>query len=46
MQAFNSSPPGQNADILADDNFGGIFFNEKWYNFDLNFTEICSQESN
>ena len=41
---FNSSPPGQNGRHFADDNFNRIFL--KWLNFNLIFTEICSQESN
>ena len=34
------------AAILADDILKCIFFNESDKNSDLNFTEICSQESN
>ena len=46
VNGINLSTPVQDGRHFADDSFKGIFMNEKFFNFDSNFTEVCSQWSN
>ena len=41
---LNSSPPGLNGHHFGRQHFQMNFLEWKWYNSDLNFIEICSQE--
>ena len=45
-QWVNSSPPGENGHHFGKQHFHMNFLEWKWQNYDSNFSEICSLESN
>ena len=46
LHDINSSPPGENGHHFGKQHFHMNFLEWKWQNYDSNFSEICSLESN